>query len=81
MNLRRARARQPIFVTWRYNAVIPLSFEQSEMRQVREFASRGHPKNDEDPRYHYKIEANPFTDLDKVNSRSLKLQHVYPCDQ
>ena len=51
-----------------------LSFEQSEIRQVPEFAGRGRPKKDEDPTgYHYKIEANPFTDLEKVKLAKLKV--------
>ncbi|WP_435249964.1 IS1634 family transposase [Vibrio sp. nBUS_14] len=51
-----------------------LSFEQSEIRQVPEFAGRGRPKKDEVPTgYHYKIEANPFTDLEKVKLAKLKV--------
>ncbi|MEZ9133536.1 transposase [Vibrio breoganii] len=51
-----------------------LSFDQSEIRQVPEFAGRGRPKKDEDPTgYHYKVEANPFTDLEKVKLAKLKV--------
>ncbi|WP_210447968.1 IS1634 family transposase [Vibrio crassostreae] len=51
-----------------------LSFEQSEIRQVPEFTGRGRPKKDEVPTgYHYKIEANPFTDLEKVKLAKLKV--------
>ena len=51
-----------------------LGFESSAIIKVPTFSERGRPKKDAEPTgYHYQIEAEPYTDLEKVKMAKLKV--------
>lgn len=51
-----------------------LSFESSTIVKIPTFSGRGRPKKAEEPSgYHYQIEAEPYTDLEKVKMAKLKV--------